>query len=225
MGSRWDFAGRKNSSTEYLSPQRKRNCLIFRWLVFAFFALCLVLESLAVVVYKTHPHASKIMYIFGFAMISIMIGVITVLISLSLHMFIKIVRLTGKSQELNIAPVLLQILGLVVWTGGWIATGVIFLHFYTNLDQYEPLQKTIIIDIVSFVANLFVFIVVAYVLYKSSQVVQPKHDPILKKDVSLLAYMRNQYASEQKESFLLDEDRKGLVDDEIHFDERGAEVN
>ena len=49
----------------------------------------------------------------------------------------------------------------------------------------------IIIDIVSFVANLFVFMIMAYVLYKSSKVVSLKHDPVLNQDVSLLAYMRN----------------------------------
>ena len=80
----------------------------------------------------------------------------------------------------------------MIWTGGWIATGVIFTHFYSNLDEgYEPLQKVIIIDIVSFVANLFVFMIMAYVLYKSSKNVSRPHDPVLKQDVSLLAYMRN----------------------------------
>ena len=49
-------------------------------------------------------------------------------------------------------------------------------------------------DSVSFLMNLDIFMIVAYVLYKSSRVVGQKHDPVLKQDVSLLAYMRNQHA-------------------------------
>ena len=51
----------------------------------------------------------------------------------------------------------------------------------------------VITDIVSFIANLFNFLIIAFIIYKSSKVVGQKHDPILNKDVSLLAYMRNQY--------------------------------
>ena len=76
---------------------------------------------------------------------------------------------------------------------------MIFLRYYTNLTDYGPFRNVVIIDITGFVANLFNFLIVAYVLYKSSKVVGLKHDPILKQDVSLLAYMRNQFAVQQKE--------------------------
>ena len=39
--------------------------------------------------------------------------------------------------------------------------------------------------------NLDIFMIVAYVLFKSSRAVGLKHDPELNQDVSLLAYMRN----------------------------------
>ena len=180
--------------SQYLTPQRKRNCMLFRWLAFTFYTISLMLQSLAVMGRDQHPDVSKALYIYGFAIISIMIVVITTLISMSLYRFVRLVSGIGgeNKYELNIFPVLLQILGLLIWTGGWIATGVIFTHFYSNLDEgYEPLRKVIIIDIVSFVANLFVFMIMAYVLYKSSKNVIRPHDPALKQDVSLLVYMRN----------------------------------
>ena len=78
-------------SAKYLTPTRKQNCLIFRWVMFAFFSFCLILESIASMTWINHPVTSKVLYSIGFTCISILIVAITVLISLALKTFINVV--------------------------------------------------------------------------------------------------------------------------------------
>ena len=66
---------------------------------------------------------------------------------------------------------MLQIAGLFVWTWTWVAEGIINIRYYKNLHDYKPFRNLVIIEIVGFVANLFNFTIVAYVIYKSSKVV------------------------------------------------------
>ena len=42
------FLSNTEQRSQYLTPQRKRNCVLFRWFAFAFFTISLMLQSLAV---------------------------------------------------------------------------------------------------------------------------------------------------------------------------------
>ena len=85
----------------------------------------------------------------------------------------------------------MQILGLVVQISALVAKNTVYLIYYSNYDEYAPFRDSMIIETVCFIADLFNYMIIASVIYKSSKVVGLKHDPILKKDVSLLAYMRS----------------------------------
>ena len=131
------------------------------------------------------------MYGIGYAIIAVVISAIAGLIALALYMFISIVRHTPHlKQDLNFTPIVFQIIGLVAWTATWLGEGALFLMYYRS-QTYKVYRNVVIIDAVSFIMNLDIFMIVAYVLFKSSRAVGLKHDPELNQDVSLLAYMRN----------------------------------
>ena len=57
--------------------------------------------------------------------------------------------------------------------------------------NYEFVRSTTIFETAGAVSKLFNMIILAVVIYKSSQVVGRRRDPFLKRDVSLLTYIRN----------------------------------
>ena len=90
-------------------------------------------------------------------------------------------------------PILLQIVGLVAWTATWIAEGALFV-IYFRAQTYNVFRNLLIMDAVSFIMNLDIFLIVAFVLYKSSKaavVNYHQQDPQTNQDVSVLAYMRD----------------------------------
>ena len=74
---------------------------------------------------------------------------------------------------------MLQIFGLVVWTGVWVSQGVIFILNYQDLKEYEPFRKILIMNIVSFCAKFVNFLIIAFILYKSSRELSPTDEPKL----------------------------------------------
>ena len=127
------------------------------------------------------------MYGIGYAIIAVIIMAMAILIALALYLFISIVSQTPQfKRDLNVTPIVLQIIGLVAWTATWVAEGALFLIYY-RAQTYKVYRNVVIIDTVSFIMNLDIFMIVAYVLFKSSKAVNPK----LRQDVSLRAYVRN----------------------------------
>ena len=54
---------------------------------------------------------------------------------------------------------------------------------------------------ISFIANLLNFMIIALVIYKSSKVSDHQNDETyLRKNMTLLAYLKNQYSNPQKET-------------------------
>lgn len=179
----------------YLTPRRKRNCLIIRWAIFiVFIVMFQVLTCISMLSREAHQSISMYMFIISTVTTALTLISITVLTSLALYTFVKVASSNTISQEkleLNSAPVLVQILGLAVLMSSLIAKNTIYLIYFDDVGHYRAYRDVTINEIVCFMANLFNFMIIAFVIYKSSKVVGLQHDPILKKDVSLLAYMRN----------------------------------
>lgn len=172
---------------------RKRTYTLIRYIIFGLLVVSQILECISSIDTQMDKTLSIIMYSVGFSIISVVIMAMTTLIAMALYMFIKIVSHTQEKQDMNITAIVLGIIGLFGWTITWLFEGVIFLLFYRSKD-YKPFRNVVIIDTISFVMNLEIFLIIAYVIYRTSKVVSQKHDPILKQDVSLLAYMRNRYS-------------------------------
>ena len=66
--------------------------------------------------------------------------------------------------DLNVTPIILQMVGLVLWAGIWIAVNVINLRYFRK-QSYNVYRNVVIIDTISFVMNLDIFLIIAYVLY------------------------------------------------------------
>ena len=179
-----------------MTRKRKVNFLIFRW---AIFLLIIVANIFVAISYDNHL-SEKICETFllvGWIYLVLQIVVILVLMAISLHKFVKAVSKLGGQGNINRSYIIVQILGLFVWTSTWIVEGIALLSHYKQLyREYPPMRNIVIYDGISFFANLFNFMIIAVVIYKSSKVVCPKHDPYLKQDFSLLAYLRNQYVTQ-----------------------------
>lgn len=155
---------------------RKRKCKIYRWAVLALLFSCQILECIASTDKHLSKDVAKVIFSIGFSVISITIFVMSGLIGTSLFMLTRLVsRTTQLKQDLNILPIVLQIVGLLLWTGTWLGEGAIFLfYFRASSSAYIPFRNLIIIDTVSFVMNLDIFLMIAFVLYKSSSVAGTK---------------------------------------------------
>lgn len=177
------------ATSQILTRSRKRTCKMFRWCIFILIFLAQSLESISFAFYDIlNDNVARVLFGIGFSVLCIVIVAITVLMALALYKFIKIVSRTSRSKrDLNFWGTVLQIFSLIVWTVAWIAEGVIILDRSQNLHEYEPFRNAVIIDAVGQVVNLFYFIIIAYVIYKSSKVFGGKNDPILQSNVSLLA--------------------------------------
>ena len=93
---------------------------------------------------------------------------------------------------------MVQILGLIIWIGSWTIEGIYFFRFVKGANEYNRILLILVFNSVTLVANLLNFIIIAVVVYKSSKVIQLNHDPALKEDVSLLAYLRSQCIAQEK---------------------------
>lgn len=71
---------------------------------------------------------------------------------------------------------------------------------YDDYEEYRALRNFLIIDSVGQVASIFVYLVIALVIYRSSKIVSHTPEPLIKQNVSLLAYLREQYTVQQKET-------------------------
>ena len=81
---------------------------MFRWLIFFLLVTCQVIECIAASDTEIKTKPAKIMYGVGYAIISVIIFVISSLIALALYMFISIVSQTPQlKQDLNVTPILL----------------------------------------------------------------------------------------------------------------------
>lgn len=74
------------------------------------------------------------------------------------------------------------------------------LHYF-DYNDYEPVKMILLMDIIGFFTCFLFFMIMAKVIYKSSQV-QRNHtcSEDLQKNVSLVAYMRSESAHEAKQS-------------------------
>ena len=60
------------------------------------------------------------------------------------------------------------------------------------MEEYNSVKRVAIIDMTVATTKLYIMIIVALVIYKSSRTVNNVRDPYLEQDVSLLMYLRNQ---------------------------------
>ena len=58
----------------------------------------------------------------------------------------------------------------MVWAVVWISEGAIFLYYRNRLDEYAPFRLVLIVNNIAFCAKFFNLLIVAFVIYKSSQV-------------------------------------------------------
>ena len=70
---------------------------------------------------------SKVMYTIGYDITDYMILAIIIMNAFALSTYIKVVKSSPEKQSVNFVPVVLQILGLLIWTATWTSQGVIFL--------------------------------------------------------------------------------------------------
>ena len=67
------------------------------------------------------------MYTIGYDITDYMILAIIIMNAFALSTYIKVVKSSPEKQSVNFVPVVLQILGLLIWTATWTSQGVIFL--------------------------------------------------------------------------------------------------
>ena len=85
---------RQSPQTSLRLHRRKRTCLIYRWLIFALLVASQVLECIGSQDEGVSQEVGKVMYTFGYVIISIVILVMAGLIAMALYMFISIVAKT-----------------------------------------------------------------------------------------------------------------------------------
>ena len=66
---------------------------------------------------------------------------------------------------------------MVLWAGIWIWEVTIFIINVYKLHAYEPYRKVLIMNDISLQAKFINFLNIAYILYKSSKMVDLKHEP------------------------------------------------
>ena len=86
----------QSTQTSQRVRERKRTCLIYRWFIFALLIVSQVLECIGSQDEGVSEEVGKIMYTFGYIIISIVILVMAGLIAMALYMFISIVAKTPQ---------------------------------------------------------------------------------------------------------------------------------
>ena len=150
--------------TSKMLEKRKKRFKICRWLVFIILIASEVFQGVAASTSLTR-FMGMIMFGVGFiTSLGIIIAVAT-LIVMAIYNLISIVSMIpGLKEDFNLVPIVFQIVGLVLWTGIWTAEQVINLRYFRK-QSYAVYRDVIIIDTISFVMNLDIFIIIAYVLY------------------------------------------------------------
>ena len=184
------------SSASIKSRSSQSGRKFFRWVVFIIIFAAQTLESMSIAFNSLlEDKLQKVLYGIGFTVLSLLICAITILMAFAFYKFIKIVSRTSRSKrDINLVGTLVQIFSLIVWSSTWVAEGIIILEKAKEENAQAAYRTAEIIDGVGEIANLINFMIIAFVIYKSSKVFGDKHDEILRSNLSLLAYLRQQYA-------------------------------
>ena len=179
-----------------MTKTRKVNFLIFRWIIF----FCIIGANvvLAVCTTRLQNGMDDIICKVVWVCLGLVTVIIMLLLAVSLYKFVKVVKKLGGQGNINQSFIVVQILGLIIWIGSWTIEGIYFFRFVKGANEYKRILLILVFNSVTLVANLLNFIIIAVVVYKSSKVIQLNHDPALKEDVSLLAYLRSQCIAQEK---------------------------
>lgn len=178
-----------------MTKTRKVNFLIFRWAFFLLIIGANIILALCLTRLDT-PFDDTISKV-AWVCLGLLTVLIMILLAVSLLKFVKVVKRLGGQDNVNQSFVGVQIVGLIIWIGSWTIEGIYFFRFATGANEYKRILLILVFNSVTLVANLFNFIIIAVVIYKSSKVIQLNHDPALNEDVSLLAYLRSQCIAQQ----------------------------
>lgn len=99
--------------------------------------------------------------------------------ALALKKIVKIVRkINQETQKYNVCFIMVQVTGFIVTLGVQLGGGSNFIVAVCqgDLTDYQPIRNAVINDTVGFVANLFNFMVIATVIYKSLNVADDDDD-------------------------------------------------
>jgi hypothetical protein len=104
--------------------------------------------------------------------------------SLALYKYITILSNTPVKGSVNTKFVLFQIFFLIVFFVTWVLEGVFFTKHFMNPDLYQPIKTIVIIDAIGIATDMINFLIIAFVIYRSSLV------KVQESDVSLISYLR-----------------------------------
>ena len=66
---------------------------------------------------------------------------------------------------------------MVLWAAIWIWEVTTFITNIYELPEYEPYRKVLIMNDISLQAKFINFLNIAYIMYKSSKMVELRHEP------------------------------------------------
>ena len=131
-------------------------------------------------------------------LLSIAIGVLMVL---ALRTFVKVVKNSSQRDSLNQCFVWLQVICVLLLGALWCGCGYFLIRHYKSYRSYEPVKMIMILESIGFFACFLFFMIMAKVIYKSSQVQRNRLDAEDEcQKVSLMAYMRSECAHEAGQS-------------------------
>ena len=150
--------------------KRKRHCSILRWSVFTTIIVCHLLQIVAWVRYDSYVFAETANAL-SFSVLTLVVLFVTIAMSIAFGKFIKIVRGTKQKADLNRCYIFVQIVGLTIWTVIYFLEGIsVLTHVRQEEKTYEPVRNILILDSLSFWANIVNFSIIAVVIYQSDKV-------------------------------------------------------
>ena len=85
----------------------------------------------------------------SYCILTLVVLTTSVMMSIALIKFVRIVSSRNFRRDLNRAFVFAQIISLVVWVLAWMLIGIEFLYHIGDLDHYDFVKTITIVDIFS----------------------------------------------------------------------------
>lgn len=135
----------------------------------------------------------------AFCLLSLVVVGTTLAMTLAFLKFIRIVQRTQTNSDFNRCYIVVQIIGLLFWFIAWVAGGIFLLTHGADFHDFSLTKNILIIDTLGFMATMLNFLIIAYVIYKTSVIAAAgKHQQ--SEQSTLLSFLRGQYSAAKRKA-------------------------
>lgn len=185
--------------------KRKKRFNIVIWSVFAVICLCSFMPTASVMLGFT---LNSVMDTISFILLSLLVIGTSLIMIIAFTKFIKVVKKTHSDSDFNRCYIAVQITGLLLGLVAW-ATGGVFLFINQgDFYRYELVKGFTVCDMLGFFSTLLNFMIVAYVIYKTSIIAagdtkdrneRSDEGTPAEQKLTLLEYLRHHYSAYQNQ--------------------------